>query len=370
MVKTGAHAALRERQAANALRARTQPLSAATAAAARKTPGAGPPRADAAADGGAGGTAARAPFPLGALGAEPEQANSLRPGLARLLNALLCLSAMMHAEILDTVQQALDDTLASDKNFSVRLQTIKADFFHRRYNEVFDCPGNLPVYNPPGSARIRPSAQIMCSADLRSSFLAAQYVPARALAYYQLLLEEPAIFACICEDDCRVVALGGGAGSELVGFLAASTHVRAGCGRFSLNLTVLDRVDWTDVHARLLAAATSRWGLADGAALKAEFALADLLDLEGSAGAALKARLGDATLVTAMFVLNELMAVSRPKTMALVALLGKCLTRGTKLLVMLSCFLTPESASGTMVVDSAGSISNLQVNGNTYFLYM
>ncbi|KAI9592768.1 hypothetical protein BDF19DRAFT_425159 [Syncephalis fuscata] len=287
--------------------------------------------------------------------------------------------------ILDMLRVALNDTFGAT-DFETRLQQIKAHFYVRDYNAVFSEPTHLPVY-------------------------AARYVPGRSLCYYQMFTQHPALLALLARRT-RIYALGAGAGSELAAIMAAIVHVKNANsdGRIPLTssipssttvadeqpvivadeqqvtLHMQDIADWQDVIKRIEATARDKWNI-PAERFKCEFsqgsvlnlvghgteALAPLADDDTASGVQTKdkantltsaeaeaeadkeaicAEIERADLVTAMFVMNELFTDKR-QAMQLVKALVARLRPGAHLLL----------------VDSAGSFSNLKVGQHTYMIY-
>ncbi|KAJ1967192.1 hypothetical protein H4R35_006782 [Dimargaris xerosporica] len=172
--------------------------------------------------------------------------------------------------------------------------------------------------------------------------------------------------------------MGGGAGSELMALAAASLNlptkpVPRGNGSTpvqpqppesvaksnpipssqSIPLCPIichtqDYVDWRPVLADLESTARSIWKIPPEW-LQTEFTMGDLLSIDQD----LEQRIGNADLVTAMFVMNELFTLDKQRAMKLVHTITKALRPGKHLLL----------------VDSAGSFSHVKIGSNTYMVY-
>ncbi|KAJ1939890.1 hypothetical protein FBU59_003974 [Linderina macrospora] len=207
-------------------------------------------------------------------------------------------------------------------DFASTLQTIKQQFFVRDFNSIFQTPTNLSVYT-------------------------AQYVPRRALCYYEIFsLPE---LQSILKRRPTVYCLGAGSGSELVGISAASCTALGGKNK-STPITVhsQDYADWSEILQQLEDAVRYKWGLTDSH-VRFEFSIGDLME----PAAEMEKHVQEAQLVTAMFVFNELFA-DKTKAMGFVKMLVKNVQKGGYFLL----------------VDSAGSFSSVQVGGKNYMSYM
>ncbi|KAI8054619.1 hypothetical protein BDF22DRAFT_680083 [Syncephalis plumigaleata] len=288
-----------------------------------------------------------------------------------------------HQSILDMLRVALQDTFGAT-DFDARLQQIKAYFYMRDYNAVFSEPAHLPVY-------------------------AARYVPGRALCYYHMFTQHPALLALLA-GNTRIYALGAGAGSELAAMMAAIVHVKHvdQKGRPistesteatkqpsvsneennekekesietvpQVTLHMQDIADWRQVIQQIESTARNKWSIPVDR-FKCEFSQGNVLNLVGHASneedkpsnttdmehpkqtdaeteadkAAICAEFERADLVTAMFVMNELFT-DKQQAMKLVQSLVTRLRSGAHFLL----------------VDSAGSFSNLKVGQRTYMIY-
>ncbi|KAG0330685.1 hypothetical protein BG000_011584 [Podila horticola] len=283
-------------------------------------------------------------------------------------------------------------------SFTTTLQTIKSHFFDRNYDAVFQNPAHLPVYS-------------------------ARYAPSRALCYYHLFLEHPILMKTL-EGPSTILCIGSGAGSELVGISAAMVHAnpvpktkkkktttsssgkskdkedkenkkdeeaipkesptqesedpaldlkkmdissspseevtpeepstattkpkKSKANKHLVTIVMQDYVDWSTILEPMETVVRQRMVLG-AERLRCETEVGNVLDLSEG----LLQRVTKADLITFMFVLNELFQ-DKKKTMLLVAKIVAAMPTGAHMLV----------------VDSAGSFSNLKVGERTYMVYM
>ncbi|KAK9722370.1 hypothetical protein K7432_002718 [Basidiobolus ranarum] len=222
-------------------------------------------------------------------------------------------------EILNMIQIACNDSFQLP-DFRETLQNIKSLFYVRDYDGVFSVPEHLPVYT-------------------------AQYIPARALCYYNLFSTEPELQAILSRKS-HLYCMGAGTGSELVGISAAMLH--APSEKQEIVCHTQDIADWSKVLEDLEVTMRNRWDLQENH-LKCEFSMGSVLETTPQ----LEEQFQKADLITAMFVMNELF-VTKKRAMDMISLLIKNMRKGSHLLI----------------VDSAGSFSNLQVGERTYMIYM
>lgn len=203
--------------------------------------------------------------------------------------------------ILDVIQVAMSSALG-DPDFTTLLQTIKGHFYTRDYDAVFTQPLHLPVY-------------------------AARYTPSRALGYLDLIDQHPQIQAVLQDGPSNVLCLGAGAGGEMVALLAAAR--RYSHPDQQLTLHIQDYVSWETSLMALEAASRAAWFSPEtNHQVRVEYSVSNLLEPSDD----LCARIEEAQLVTAMFVLNELFT-DRASAMNLVRTLMKHLKPGSLFLV-------------------------------------
>ncbi|KAG0369671.1 hypothetical protein BC939DRAFT_436731 [Gamsiella multidivaricata] len=310
--------------------------------------------------------------------------------------------------ILNVVKESCQDAF-NLPSFTTTLQTIKSYFYDRNYDAVFQNPAHLPVYS-------------------------ARYAPSRALCYYHMFLDHPVLMRTLEGGPSTILCIGSGAGSELVGISAAMVHANpvpkikkkkksttaiseekkakgkdsseadsevalkeeasvetsddtatfglnnlalsttsdtaiadsttaeeatATCSKATkakksktnkhqVTIVMQDYVDWSSILDPMETVVRARMQLGPER-LQCETEVGNVLDLSDG----LLERVAKANLITFMFVLNELFQ-DKKKTMLLVAKMVAAMPTGAHMLV----------------VDSAGSFSNLRVGERTYMVYM
>lgn len=230
-------------------------------------------------------------------------------------------------EVLNILRSALYSSLHS-VDFSADVQKVKGLLYERKWLELFTDPALLDAY-------------------------AGRWVPSRALCFRTLMAEIRAVRALFCageaEDDDddkaaspapkRILAIGGGAGSELLAVAAL-----ASTGRGHIHWTGVDIGDWSSILERIEAAARDKWALN----ATFEYVATDVL-----AGTAF---VGTPDLTTIFFTLTELLAQNRAKTLALLRAITDATPVGGLLLV----------------ADSASDIAQFPLgkDGRTWPVYM
>ncbi|KAG0194462.1 hypothetical protein DFQ28_011263 [Apophysomyces sp. BC1034] len=199
------------------------------------------------------------------------------------------------------------DTFAKE-DFGKTLQGIKAGFVQRDYEGIFTDAENLHVYS-------------------------AAYVPGRALCYYEIFCR-PQLLK-ILSRTTKIYAVGSGSGSELVSIAAAMTRVPA--ERQKVDLMMQDIGEWGSVLQSYEKVIRELW-MVTPEQLNCSYEQGDVLEKSERR----EELIASADLITFMFVMNELFV----KKMAAMALIQ------------------------SLVVESAGSFSHLQVGNRTYMVYM
>ncbi|CAO3629647.1 unnamed protein product [Cunninghamella echinulata] len=223
--------------------------------------------------------------------------------------------------ILSGIRQSCFDTF-SRKDFGTTLQTIKANFVQREYEDIFTNDNNLDVYS-------------------------AAYVPGRALCYYHIFCLPPLLK--LLAKRTTIYAIGSGSGSELVALSAAMTRVPA--ERQKVHLLMQDLGEWKAVLDKFELHTTREWKLTEDQ-LTCTYVKGDILDRE-ALSTITSERIAQSDLITFMFVMNELF-IKKADAMALIQTLVSSMKKGAYLLV----------------VESAGSFSHLKVGNKTYMVYM
>ncbi|KAJ3180905.1 hypothetical protein HDU87_001551 [Geranomyces variabilis] len=232
--------------------------------------------------------------------------------------------------LLDLILAAFkDDALTVDEK-AERLRTIKTLFFNREYNAIFTNQDLLPVY-------------------------ASEYIPGRALCYRRMFMTNRHLRQ-VLKTGGRVVCLGAGNGSELLGVAAAM----AGLERLEtppaadalVSVHIQDLSQYGSVLQALEGAVRERYAIPP-ARLTVETSTSDLLAPTPAQLEALTSTLSAATLTTAFFVLNELLATNKSAFVRFITLFLRSMAPGALFLV----------------VDSAGSFSECAVGSQNYMVY-
>ncbi|KAI9208724.1 uncharacterized protein BJ171DRAFT_489766 [Polychytrium aggregatum] len=268
----------------------------------------------------------------------------------RKLQAALLKHTSPEQSLLNCIREACAPTLSSP-DFEAKIRKIKQLFFVRDFGGIFNDPELVPAYS-------------------------AEYIPGRALCYRELFTAHDELRQVLLKDQGHVFALGAGAGSELVGLVSAmlgidkfATYMQKRTAASAaadeipgseaekrklprLTLHLQDIADYSCVLQPLEAAMRTHYRLPE-TRLTIESSVFDILDESPEAKALLLAHLSKATLVTAMFILNELLANNKKDCVRLVTQLVRETAVGSLLLV----------------VDSAGSFSEVKVGQGNYMIY-
>lgn len=225
--------------------------------------------------------------------------------------------ALPPAKILDLFLENFKYILASD-SLPEMIQVVKGELYNRDYISAFD------------------------SDDKRFAYVA-RWSPARALAYSALfaslepikrLFQDP-------EKSNRILTVGGGASSELVGMASVFCGLKRqyGDSASSLTVDVIDIADWTTIVGNLTSFIQKNW-LYNPDHFDSHFVHGDVLTK--SAG---DLNLDQLNLITLLFTTNELFCEKRTETIRLLQSFGEHCKKGTLLLI----------------TESAGSYSNISV---------
>ncbi|KAJ3291151.1 hypothetical protein HK104_006306 [Borealophlyctis nickersoniae] len=273
--------------------------------------------------------------------------------------------------LLNVIHTALKPCFSDELDFSLHLRTIKQLFATRDYTAIFTDPVLLPVY-------------------------AFEYIPGRALCYRDIFVSTKALRDVIKGPGAYLYCMGAGNGAELVGIAGAmigldrlddctegrpapppSTTVSSSPNSLSsstsppppeapvsklsdpstslppdVEIHCQDLSDYGPVLNPLLDSIRSNWPL-PSTRLTLSTSVCDLLSPSPDILASISHQLSSATLTTAMFVMNELLATSKPNFIKLVSRIVGHMRKGAYLLV----------------VDSAGSFSELKVGRHEYMVY-
>ncbi|KAL2916970.1 hypothetical protein HK105_203402 [Polyrhizophydium stewartii] len=220
--------------------------------------------------------------------------------------------------LLAVVADAFADTI-SREDLPHQLRQIKDLFLQRDFTTLFTSAALLPVY-------------------------AAEYIPGRALCYRDIFLRI-APLRDVLRAGGRIVCLGAGNGAEILGIASALHGMRPDASPLAVHAQ--DLSSYGDVVPSLVASIRKTLGLGE-TDLVVETSVADLLDRRAVAES-VAPLVAAASLVTAAFVLNELLATSKSGFAALVSSLLTSLAPGSLLLV----------------IDSAGSFSEVTLGGSS-----
>ncbi|KAJ1857042.1 hypothetical protein LPJ76_002082 [Coemansia sp. RSA 638] len=205
-------------------------------------------------------------------------------------------------------------------DFAARVQDIKQKFYVRDFDGIFLEPSNLSVYT-------------------------AQYVPRRALCYYDLF-SQPQLQR-ILQTQPQILCLGAGSGSELLGITAACCQILSDNTQ-PITIHSQDYADWSPILQSLENAIRYKWNIRPSH-ITYEFSKDNLLSMTKSTETLIE----NSQLVTAMFVFGELFA-DKANAINFVKTIVRCTKPGAFFLL----------------VDSAGSFSSIKVGSNSYMAYM
>ncbi|KAJ3128868.1 hypothetical protein HK098_003195 [Nowakowskiella sp. JEL0407] len=227
----------------------------------------------------------------------------------------------------------------ANPEFNSQLREIKKYFVLRDYVSIFTNPTYLAIYT-------------------------AEYIPGRALCYQNLFLSNDVLRKLIREDGGYVLSLGSGAGSELVGISSALVGSKVHISHTNesdasppstphLTIHSQDLADYSTVLTQLESEVRSTFKFPH-TLLQCESSIGDILSPETSGQ--LISLIQKSDLITCMFLLNELFASSKSAVVKLITTLVRTMKKDSLLLV----------------VDSAGSFSNINVGGQEreYKIYM
>ena len=228
-------------------------------------------------------------------------------------------SHKMEQCILDVIQVAFAQLLQLD-DFHSKLRQIKDLFLKRDFNSIFTDQQLLPIY-------------------------AANYIPGRSLCYADIFMNLPEVDALL-STNLNVTCLGAGNGAEFVAF-AATRNAKASLE--PIHIHIVDLAVYGTVLNDLHASIQSTYGPDNDFS----FSIAKCNLLEEQSLQSISPSISNSKLVTAMFVLNELLAASKSGFILVIKRIIDSLPVGAYFLVC----------------DSAGSFSELEI-GNTQNKYM
>lgn len=220
-------------------------------------------------------------------------------------------------KIIDLFEMSFKNILDSE-DLQKHIQSVKGDLYNRNYMSAF---GN----------------------DDKRFAYASRWTPARALCYsslfatlepIRLLLEKP-------EGDKRVLCVGGGAASELVGLAAVFCRLKEYCSKSnsSLQLDIIDIADWSTIVGTLTSYVKENW-IYNAAGFNTNFIHDDILTADVA-----KLDYPKLDLITLLFTTNELFCEKRAQTVQFLQSLNTHCRKG--------CYL--------LIAESAGSYSNITI---------
>ena len=201
-------------------------------------------------------------------------------------------------------------------DFKKNEQIIKELFFYRKYREIFENQSLLPVY-------------------------AALYTPSRALCFHDIFIKNEHLKKLLLENS-SFYCLGAGCGSELIAISRAFMEIST---TTKIKLHIQDLANYEFLLDQMNQNIRKYWNL-NNDRLELKFSVEDVLEEDNEFDSNVK----ESSIITACFLLNELLSTSKQKFVKLVYRMLKNMKPGTLLLV----------------VDSAGSFSDVEIAGNTY----
>lgn len=220
-------------------------------------------------------------------------------------------------KVIDLFLECFKFILASEELPNM-VQMVKGELFNRNYLEAFN------------------------SEDKRLAYVA-RWVPARALAYASLFASLKDVLKMFQDptEQRRVLCVGGGASSEVVGLasLFSGIKLKDGSSQSSLQVDVIDIADWTSIVAKISLFVSQNW-LYDGSAFSSNFICGDVLALSAD-----EMHLTQQDLISLLFTTNELFCEKKTETIRFLQLLSKFCKKGSYLLI----------------AESAGSYSHITV---------
>ncbi|KAM9929012.1 hypothetical protein OXX59_001452 [Metschnikowia pulcherrima] len=231
-------------------------------------------------------------------------------------------NSLKPSKVIDLFLEQFKYVLSSE-DLSRMIQLVKGQLFQRDYLSAFDCDDKRFAY-------------------------AARWTPARALAYSSLFASCPEISALFSDPDkqSRVLCVGGGAASELVGLASVFCCLKTPNGDTpsSLHMDVIDIADWSSIVNNVTSYIQNKW-LYSASKLSAEFRLGDVLTQTPD-----DLKLSQLDLVTLLFTTNELFCEKRTETIRFLQSLGTNCHKGALLLI----------------TESAGSFSHITVGSKQF----
>ncbi|KAI8844156.1 hypothetical protein BC829DRAFT_400487 [Chytridium lagenaria] len=257
--------------------------------------------------------------------------------------------------ILDAVRIGCDGFVKKEipggwEGLNVVLRRIKEKFVGRNYEGIFGTEDDGPAKED--SDDISLSTQLVA--------YAAGYSAGRSLCYWDLLTGLPELRSFLADgiwkpsDDApvNVLALGAGPAAEVAGIAAAcssiSTETTATLSESQtargINVHILDIADYQEIAHSIAKTSRDMFGLPQNL-FNVSYSRGDILSQDPEKQTDISTKISSANLITAMFLLNELLGSSKKEFVRLVGTLVSKMKPGAFLLV----------------VDSAGSFSEVTV---------
>lgn len=220
-------------------------------------------------------------------------------------------------KVIDLFLECFKFILSSDELPSM-VQLVKGELYNRNYIAAFD------------------------SEDKRLAYVA-RWVPARALAYASLFASLKDVLRMFQNpmEQRRVLCVGGGASSEVVGLasLFSGLKLKDGSSKATLHVDVIDIADWGSIVAKISLFVQEKW-LYDGSSFTSNFICGDVLALSAE-----EMHLEQQDLISLLFTTNELFCEKKTETIRFLQLLSKVCKKDSYLLI----------------AESAGSYSHITV---------
>ncbi|CCG80657.1 Predicted protein [Taphrina deformans PYCC 5710] len=255
----------------------------------------------------------------------------------------------LQQSFLDHLSTLFHPTLADD-HYDKKLQAIKGHFFRREYAKVFNDPASCIIYS-------------------------VRYLPSRSFAYAELFSQRPILdllyprppprrpserTKALVLPRKRVVAVGAGVGSELCALHLLNQSSRAQLDEddedmkavldHDMQIDIIDSADYevflTDLNVCLSQQLSQESSSEEIVRTRLQFNYYRHDILKWSTSTEFAAILADTTLLTFMFVFNELFAASKVETMRLIAAIAQNLTPG----------------SHVLLIESAGELSQVKLD--------
>ncbi|KAI8608403.1 hypothetical protein BC830DRAFT_1072074 [Chytriomyces sp. MP71] len=231
----------------------------------------------------------------------------------------------MEERIVALFAAACEPVLASNPKLRERRREIKDRFLERNYLAIFTNRDLLEVY-------------------------VSEYSVSRALCYHWLFSTSPAMVAALSSPNhpqppLCIYAIGSGSGGEYVGLASALASLNS---TREVLLHSQDIADYSHAMAPISATLASKFA---SVRLSFESSVFDILSSDPTVVASKQASVTKADIITAFFILNELLANSKSQFVAFVKLLVGSMKKGALLLV----------------IDSAGSFSEVTIGPSVSF---